>query len=140
MSVRVYGVDVPLPLCAGHNYEGCDNAVVDENGGHDASGLHHAVEAEPGTVVLMEVPALSRAEALLRVEAALMEIHVVAQKLAHGKKNSGQACEPVEGLGKDVAAENEKIVQRMYKRAQTFDKALKADARPPGEVKSGDEG
>ena len=40
----------------------------------------------------------------------------------------------------DVAAENEKIVQRMYKRAQAFDKALKADARPPGEVKSGDEG
>ena len=40
----------------------------------------------------------------------------------------------------DVAAENEKIVQRMYKRAQSFDKALKADARPPGEVKSGDEG
>ena len=40
----------------------------------------------------------------------------------------------------DVAAENEKIVQRMYKRAQTFDKALKADARPPGEVKSGDDG
>ena len=40
----------------------------------------------------------------------------------------------------DVAAENEKIVQRMYKRAQAFDKALKADARPPGEVKSSDEG
>ncbi|SVC86014.1 uncharacterized protein METZ01_LOCUS338868, partial [marine metagenome] len=36
----------------------------------------------------------------------------------------------------DVAAENPKIAQRLFKRAQTFDKALKTDARPPGEVKA----
>ena len=36
----------------------------------------------------------------------------------------------------DVAAANQKIVQRLYKRALAFDKALKADARPAGEVKT----
>ncbi|MEC9081841.1 MAG: sulfatase [Verrucomicrobiota bacterium] len=36
----------------------------------------------------------------------------------------------------DVAAENEPIVKRLYNQAQKFDKALKADARPPGEVKT----
>ena len=36
----------------------------------------------------------------------------------------------------DVAAANQKIVQRLYKRALAFDKSLKADARPAGEVKT----
>ena len=36
----------------------------------------------------------------------------------------------------DVAAANQKIVQRLYKRGLAFDKSLKADARPAGEVKS----
>ena len=36
----------------------------------------------------------------------------------------------------NVAAANQKIVQRLYKRALAFDKALKADARPAGEVKT----
>ena len=36
----------------------------------------------------------------------------------------------------DVAAANQKIVQRLYKRALAFDKSLKADARPAGEVKA----
>ena len=36
----------------------------------------------------------------------------------------------------DVGAENQKIVQRLFKRAEAFDKALKTDARPAGEVKT----
>ena len=40
----------------------------------------------------------------------------------------------------DVAAENPKILKRLYTRAQAFDKALKTDARPPGEVKAKKEG
>ena len=40
----------------------------------------------------------------------------------------------------DVAAKNKKLVKRLYKRAQAFDEALKADARPPGEVESETEG
>ena len=36
----------------------------------------------------------------------------------------------------DVAAANQKIVRRLYKRGLAFDKSLKADARPAGEVKS----
>ena len=36
----------------------------------------------------------------------------------------------------DVAAANQKIVQRLYKKGLAFDKSLKADARPAGEVKS----
>jgi arylsulfatase A-like enzyme len=36
----------------------------------------------------------------------------------------------------NVAAANQKIVQRLYKRALAFDKSLKADARPAGEVKT----
>ena len=36
----------------------------------------------------------------------------------------------------DVAAENPKILKRLFKRAEAFDKALKADARPAGEVKT----
>ncbi|MDP6794692.1 MAG: sulfatase [Verrucomicrobiota bacterium] len=40
----------------------------------------------------------------------------------------------------DVAAENEKLVKHLYKQAQAFDKSLKADARPPGEVRTEKEG
>jgi arylsulfatase A len=61
------------------------------------------------------------------------------------KKQKKEGIKPVltlynlaEDIGEttDVAAANQKIVQRLYKHALAFDKSLKADARPAGEVKT----
>ncbi len=61
------------------------------------------------------------------------------------RKQQKQAKEPalsLYNLGKDISettdvgAENPKILKLLYKQAQAFDKSLKADARPPGEVKA----
>ena len=55
----------------------------------------------------MPVPRVASAEALLRIDPALMEIHLVSQQLSHGVDQSRQKTQAPEWLGIGMGAEGE---------------------------------